>query len=68
MYFVRLLPLPSSVEGVVLPNDDGTYDVYINSVLPVEKRRDALAHEIRHIKHDHLYENKPIRLIEEEAG
>lgn len=68
MYFVRLLPLPSSVEGVTLPNDDGTYDIYINSVLPLWRQQEALAHELAHIKKDHLYSEDPIRIIEAEAG
>ena len=68
MYFVRFLALPSSVEGVTLPNNDGTYDVYINSVLPVEKRREALAHELSHIRFDHLYNNDPVWINERDAG
>ena len=68
MYFVRFLALPSSVEGVTLPNNDGTYDIYINVNLPVEKRREALAHELQHIRFDHLYNNDPIWLNEQEAG
>lgn len=68
MYFVRFIPMPSSVEGVTLPNDDGTYDVYINVNLPVERCREALAHELQHIRFDHLYENKPVWLLEQEAG
>ena len=67
MYFVRLLPLPPPVEGVVLPNDDGTYDIYINANLPVERQEAALAHEVAHIKKDHLYSEDPIRIIEAEA-
>ena len=67
MYFVRLLPLPSSVEGVVLPNDDGTYDIYINANLPAERQEAVLRHELAHIKKDHLYSEDPIRIIEAEA-
>lgn len=68
MYFVRLLPLPSSVEGVVLPNDDGTYDIYLNANLPLQRQAEVLAHELAHIKKDHLYSEDPIRIIEAEAG
>lgn len=67
MYFVRFLPLPSSVEGVVLPNDDGTYDIYINTNLPIERQEAVLRHELAHIKKDHLYSDDPIRIIEAEA-
>lgn len=68
MYFVRLVAMPPSVRGVVLPNDDGTYTIIINSVLPEERRREVLEHELAHIKKDHLYSEDPIRIIEAEAG
>ena len=66
MYFVRLLPLPPSVEGVV-PNDDGTYDIYINANLPVGRQAAVLAHEVAHIKKDHLYDERPVWANEAEA-
>lgn len=68
MYFVRLIDLPPAVRGVVRPNDDGSYTIYINSVLSVETRRKVLTHELKHIKKDHLYTDDLIRKIEAEAG
>ena len=68
MFFVRLVSLPSSVEGVVLPNDDNTFDIYINSNLPLKKQGAVLAHEIRHIKKDHFYDERPVWANEAEAG
>lgn len=66
-YYVRYIALPHSVEGVTVPNDDGTYSVYINSDIPAERQQAALAHEIEHIKHDHLYSCKPLSVVEREA-
>lgn len=67
-YFVRLVELPTTVEGVTIPNDDGTFDIYINSVFCEEKQRDILAHELRHIQKDHFYnDSMQIREIEREA-
>ena len=66
-YFVRLVPLPRAVEGVTVPNDDGTFDIYINSVLPEAKRQAVLQHELRHIKGDHFYREMPIELMERQA-
>ena len=68
MYFVRLIALPPAVRGAVLPNDDGTYTIIINSVLSAETRLAVLRHELAHIKKDHLYSEDPIRIIEAEAG
>ena len=59
MYFVRLIPLPPRVEGVTLPNDDGTFDVYINARLPLIRQAEVLAHEIGHIRRGHFYDEAP---------
>ena len=67
-YFVRLVELPRTVNGVTLPNDDGTFDIYLNSLLTEDEQRTALEHEIEHIIQDHFYNDvKPIRQIEAEA-
>lgn len=67
MFFVRLIPLPYCVEGVTIPNDDGTFDVYINSRLPLEKQGEVLVHEMEHIKKDHFYDEHPVWMNEAEA-
>lgn len=68
MFFVRLVALPLAVEGVTIPNDDGTFDVYINSNLPLERQGKVLVHELRHIKKDHFYNEDPVWINEAEAG
>lgn len=65
---VRRIPLPATVEGVTIPNDDGTFDIYINESLPPERQEDALRHELRHITKDHLYDDvSPVEQLEREA-
>ena len=66
--FVRLVSLPVSVRAVTLPNDDYTFDIYINSNLPQELQQKALEHELKHIRKDHFYNDDPIWLNEKEAG
>ena len=68
MFFVRLVSLPPAVEGVTVPNDDGTFDVYINSKLSLEKQGQVLMHELEHIKKDHFYNEDPVWINEAEAG
>lgn len=69
VWFTRYLPLPMTVEGVTIPNDDGTFDIYINEYLPPERQEDALRHELRHITKDHLYDDtRPVEQLEREAG
>lgn len=67
-YFVRLVELPRTVNGVTLPNDDGTFDIYLNRLLTDDEQKTALEHEIEHIIQDHFYNDvKPLRQIEAEA-
>lgn len=66
--FVRPVPLPEAVRAVTLPNDDGTFDIYLNSRLPDELQQKALAHELEHIKQDHFYNDDPVWFNEKEAG
>ena len=66
-YFVRYIPLPITVQGATLPNDDGTFSIYINARLPFETQKHALAHEIQHIRDDHLYSTLPVPEIEKQA-
>lgn len=66
--FVRTIPLPIAVRAVTLPNDDGTFDIYINANLPDELQQKALSHELGHIHQDHFYNDDPVWLNEQEAG
>ncbi len=67
-YYVRTVKLPGSVRGVTIPNDDGTFNVFINSSLSPECSNDTLKHELNHIKKDHFYEDtKSIEAVETEA-
>lgn len=65
--FVRTIPLPYTVHGLVTPNDDGTYNIYLNENLPEEARRRYLSHELAHIYGDHLYDDRPVEELEREA-
>lgn len=66
--FVRPVPLPEAVRAVTLPNDDGTFDIYLNLRLPDELQQKALAHELEHIMQDHFYNDDPVWFNEKEAG
>lgn len=69
VYFVRLVSLPASIEGVTVPNDDGTFDIYLNAGLCEARQKDRLRHEIRHIVEDHFYqESKSVAQLEQEAN
>lgn len=66
--FVRMIALPLSVRAVTLPNNDATFDIYVNAALPEELQEKALAHELEHIKRNHFYDENPVVQNEREAG
>ena len=66
--FIRTIALPHTVRAVTLPNDDGTFDVYVNANLPDALQIAAIEHELNHIRKDHFYDENPVWLNEQEAG
>ena len=66
-YFVRLVELPRRVEGVTVPNNDGSFSVYINSLLSEPQRQKVLSHELEHIEKEHFYVNMPVTRMEKQA-
>ncbi len=65
-YFVRVVPFPvNSVGGMVTPNPDGSFSIYINSNLSQERQKEALDHELDHIRNNDFYNGKPIQEIED---
>lgn len=67
-YALRFIELPIRVEGVTLPNSEGGFDIYINSLLPEEKRRQVLEHELRHIEAEHFYLEMSVEQMERQAA
>lgn len=64
-YHVRVVPFPVyNVGGMVTPNDDGSFSVYINANLSQQRQKEALKHELEHIEDDDFYNGKPIEGIE----
>lgn len=67
-YYVRYLPFPPRVNGTVVTNDDGSFDIYINESFDEVRRAEALRHELEHILRDHFYRELDIAQKEREAG
>lgn len=71
-YFVRFVRFPNRANrGAVFPNDDGTYDIYINMHIYADSciLRKVLMHEINHIIMGHFdVLDKTIGEVEREAG
>ena len=65
--YIRLVSLPPKVEGVTVPNDDGSFDVYINSRLSPALQQETLEHELRHIRRGHFEAELPVSRMERQA-
>lgn len=66
--YVREICLPRHINAVTSPNDDGTFDIYINTALSPCEQRAALEHELNHIEKNHFYDDvAEIQSIEAEA-
>lgn len=48
-YFIRIADFPVGIHGFVVPNDDGTFSVYINARDSRVRQRQACRHEKKHI-------------------
>ena len=64
-YFVRVVKFPVPVGGLVSPNDDGTFNIYLNDDFPPQRRRESYRHEVAHIENDDFYNGKPIEEVED---
>lgn len=62
--FCYLVDMPYRIDATAIPNDDGTYTIYVNSRLSIERQRKAYLHEIRHIKNDDFYKDINVNEIE----
>ena len=66
--YIRRLDFPNrSVKAATFPNDDGTFDIYLNTLYSEEELQQALRHELEHIRLDHFYSEKDVRQKEREA-
>ena len=65
---VRKVELPSTVKGVVAIDENGDFNVYINSNLMTDVQLKAYEHEARHIMMNHFHSDKDLDHIEREAS
>ena len=63
----RYADLPWRVNAVTIVDENGDFNVYVNTKLSFEAQRQAYDHECRHIKKNHFYHGKPVSECEKEA-
>ena len=65
-YLIRYIALPYTIKGVTVMDNDGYYNIYINSRLSWEDQKKAVRHELEHIQRDD-FDNTFASLEEVEA-
>lgn len=63
-YFVRYVDLPDEIGGMVTPNEDYTFSVYLNARHTPEQQARSFKHELKHITEDDFYNDRNIEEIE----
>lgn len=63
-YCIRYIDLPCKINGTVAQDNDGFYNIYINSKLSYEAQQKAIRHELTHIQRNDFYRNESLELIE----
>ena len=65
-FFVYCIKFPNMAnKGMVTPNSDGTFSVYVNTLYPQEQYPEIVEHELDHIINDDFYqEDLDIRFVE----
>jgi predicted methyltransferase len=65
--YIREIALPPTIEAVVQIDIDDDYNIYVNNSICEEKKKLAIAHEMKHIKNNHFYDDYNVALNEIEA-
>ena len=63
-YYIYVVKLPKGIFAMVLPNDDGTFSMYLDSRRTWEQWLNDYEHELWHLIRDDLYNGKPIWVVE----
>lgn len=59
--------MPYRVDGVTIPNDDGSFDIYVNANHSFARQQIEIEHELRHIRNDHFYAEESVGALEADA-
>jgi hypothetical protein len=63
-YCIRYVNLPYTVNGVTVMDEEGFFNVYINSRLSYECQQKAIKHELTHIARDDFFRENKLEEIE----
>ena len=64
-YFIRYRIMLPGINAFVMPNNDGTFSVYLDPRRDFYHRQKDLQHELDHIRNDDFYNGLPITAVED---
>ncbi|QAT43477.1 hypothetical protein [Aminipila luticellarii] len=64
---IRKVDLPIEVDGITVLDENGDYNIYLNSRLSYDSQADAFRHEVEHVRQGHFYRYEDIKVLEEQA-
>ena len=64
-YFVRYMKLPPKIWAFIMPNNDGTFSIYLDPRRSREQQIEDYIHELKHILDDDFYNGLPIYICED---
>lgn len=65
--FIHMLPLPTKVHALTIPDENGDFTIVVNSNLDDLMQRRALEHELSHIVLNHFYDDNDVAEDEKAA-
>jgi len=63
-YTVRYIDLPYGVNGLLVYDENGEPNIYINARASYDMQRKAIRHELRHIRRGDVDSRRSIRRVE----
>lgn len=66
-FICRVIDLPHRVNAVVVLDESGFFNIYVNSHLSEDEQKNAFIHEKKHIIRNHLFCSKTAKECEIEA-
>ena len=63
-YYIRIVKLPEGIKAMIIPNDDSTFSLYLDSRRTWEQWLDDWEHEIWHLLRNDFYNGRPIQIVE----
>ena len=64
--YIREMKMPLTIRAFTVPDENGDFNIYINSDLSDEAKEEALKHEKLHIENNDFASDELARKIEED--